>query len=182
VLFDDDETEAALAEKGAQMIVAFAQKVPLPSVVLGIEQRFTFGIIDPEASEVLPIPFVGSIDAVVKEAELDPNEDGRNTTSVWELKTGTGRWDENRLLYDFQPTAYRIAAREAAHATPALKVIVTTKTKKPDVQIARLVRSRRDEEELMMTASSVYRALEAGCEHPVRGWQCKTCPFAAACS
>lgn len=172
VLFDDGEDEAQLTQKGADMLQAFQRAVPLPERVFGIEERFSFEIVDPESGEVLPVPFIGSMDAVVSEA---------NEPVIWELKTGARRWDENRLLFDFQPTAYRVAVKQRTRREARLKVIVTTKTRKPDVQVERLVRTQKDERELMSTASSVFRALEAGCEHRVRGWQCKSCPFEGVC-
>jgi CRISPR/Cas system-associated exonuclease Cas4 (RecB family) len=180
-LFDDGESEEDVVNKARTMLEVFAQKVLLPSQVHAIEQRFNIEIIDPETSEVLPIPMVGSIDAIVGYGPDDSEIEHPPEVRVWELKSGARRWDENRLLFDFQPTLYRMATREFGAVDPVLEVIVTTKTRKPDVQRERLVRTTRDEAELMTTAASVYRALQAGCEHPVRGWQCKSCPFAEVC-
>ena len=60
-------------------------------------------------------------------------------------------------------------------------LLVTTKTKTPDVQVEHLVRHRRDEREFAEIAFGVHRAIGAGADHPIRGWQCRGCPYADAC-
>jgi hypothetical protein len=64
----------------------------------------------------------------------------------------------------------------------AVSLIVSTKARKPDVQIERLVRHPQDEDELVELAVTVLAAVEAGIDHRIRGWQCKCCPFAGACA
>ena len=39
-----------------------------------------------------------------------------------------------------------------------------------------------DEDDLAYVARGVLRAVAAGVDHPIRGWQCKGCPFMAVCS
>ena len=62
-----------------------------------------------------------------------------------------------------------------------LKVLVTTKTLKPDVQVERIVRHDRDEVELIEQVFSVVRAVEAGLDHRLRGWACRGCAYAGVC-
>ena len=62
-----------------------------------------------------------------------------------------------------------------------LTLLVTTKTKVPDVQVEHLVRHRRDEREFAEIAFGVHRAISAGAEHPLRGWQCRGCQYSDAC-
>jgi CRISPR/Cas system-associated exonuclease Cas4 (RecB family) len=50
------------------------------------------------------------------------------------------------------------------------------------VQVESLVRSGADEDDLAYLARGVLRAVEAGVDHPIRGWQCKGCPYMAVCS
>jgi len=60
-------------------------------------------------------------------------------------------------------------------------LLVTTKTKTPDVQIERLVRHERDEDEFVHVAFGVHRAIAAGVDYPKRDWGCRSCPFADRC-
>ncbi len=78
-------------------------------------------------------------------------------------------------------TGYGMASRSLGYDGAALEILVTTKTKAPDVQITSLVRHRRDEKELLTTVFGVRAAVAAGVEYPLRGWQCRTCAHAAAC-
>lgn len=127
----------------------------------------------PVTGELLPVPLVGALDALVV-------EDGAET--IWELKTGKRKWSADALDYDLQTTSYRIAARELGRGDDlALKLVLTTKATQPDVQVERLVRHRRDERELVETIFAVHRAVEAGVDFPNRGWQCRTCAWAGAC-
>jgi hypothetical protein len=71
----------------------------------------------------------------------------------------------------------RFAFRRSAE----MKLLVTLKWARPDVQVEELVRTGRDHVELVETALSVWRAVDGGADHRVRGWQCRTCPFAGAC-
>jgi CRISPR/Cas system-associated exonuclease Cas4 (RecB family) len=171
VLYQDDETEDGLVDKGIEMVAAFWQQMPLPDGVIGIEKRFSIELHDPETGEVLP-PLVGSIDAAVE-------VQGRPV--VWELKTGKQRWSEDQLLHDFQATAYQRAFRAEYGVNPGLLLGVVTKTRQPTVQLSRLRRGAADERELLETASSICRAVEAGVDHRVRSWACKSCEYAGAC-
>ena len=63
---------------------------------------------------------------------------------------------------DPQPTAYTIAARELGYRDAEVKLLVTTKATKPDVQVKRLVRRCADEREFAETTRDVLRALKAG--------------------
>jgi CRISPR/Cas system-associated exonuclease Cas4 (RecB family) len=171
VLYQDDETEEGLVDKGIQMLDAFWQQMPMPDAVIGIEKRFSLDLHDPDTGEVLP-PLVGSIDAAVE-------VQGRPV--VWELKTGKQRWSEDQLLHDFQATGYQRAFRTEYGMNPELVVAVVTKTRQPTVQLSRLRRGPGDERELLETASSICRAVEAGVDHRVRTWACKSCEYAGAC-
>jgi hypothetical protein len=178
ILFDDEEDEDALLTIGARMLDAFLDRVPLPDRVIAVEAPFRLQVFDPETGEALPAPLIGAIDAVV---ELSRRRE------IWELKSGKKRWAQDAVLYDFQPTAYRMALRAQAaagrkpHPDVHLKLIVTTKAKTPDVQVEDLVRSEDDERDLAETAASVMRAARSGCFHPVRSWMCGTCEYAEVC-
>lgn len=176
VLFEDGEDVPALVNTAVNMLEAFLAAVPLPARLLHVELPFSLELVDPETGEVLPVPLIGAIDAVT--AEPDGIE-------LVEVKSAKRRWAQDSVLFDFQPTAYRIAIRgliPKQRNDPKLKLLVTTKATKPDVQIEALVRTKADERDLMETAASVYRANQAGCWHPVRSWACGRCEFAEVCA
>ena len=118
------------------------------------------------------MPLIGAVDAVVSDGE---------TTAVWELKTGKRRWDRNQTEFDLQSTAYATAAEELGYGGAEMKVLVTLKWARPDVQVESLARTGRDLQELIETALSVHRAIDSGVDHRVRGWLFRTCPFAGVC-
>jgi len=177
ILFDDDEDEDALRTIGGRMLDAFLERVPLPDRVLHVELPFRLELFDPETGEALPMPLIGAIDAVVESSRR---------RELWELKSGKKRWAQDAVLYDFQPTAYRMAlrarsARRESTVDADLKLIVTTKAKTPDVQIERLVRGDDDERDLAETAASIIRAVRVGCFYPRRSFFCGTCEYADVC-
>jgi hypothetical protein len=63
-----------------------------------------------------------------------------------------------------------MAARELGHEDAEVKLLVTTKTRKPDVQVERLVRRGGDERELAETVLDVLHAVRAGVDVRIRGW------------
>lgn len=174
VLFEDGEDVPALVNTAMTMLEAFLAAVPLPEGLLHVELPFRLDLTDPETGEMLPMPLVGAIDAVFEVAR---------SLELWELKSGKKRWSEDAVLFDFQPTAYRMAMRQAGYGSgsPKLKLLVTTKTQKPDVQVEDLVRTPADERDLMETASSIYRATLSDCFHPIRSWMCRQCEYADVC-
>ena len=177
VLFEDEEDEDALLTIGARMLDAFLERVTLPERVFHVELPFRLTLFDPETGEELRAPLIGAIDAVV---ELSRRRE------IWELKSGKKRWAQDAVLYDFQPTAYRMAlraraARSRSEPDSHLKLIVTTKAKTPDVQVENLVRGEDDERDLAETAASILRAVRSGCFHPVRSWMCGQCEYADVC-
>jgi hypothetical protein len=172
VLFDDDEQDLeGVVAIGARMLAAFLGAVALPEKVLEVEHPFALELRDPDTGELLPVPLVGAIDAVVV---------ARGKVVLWELKTGKKKWSADQVAFDLQPSAYlRRAAQQWAE--PQLKLIVTTKAKSTIVQIEEVERLPQDHADLSATAASVLRAVGAGVDHPIRGWQCRSCAVAGHC-
>jgi len=173
VLFDDaDEDLGKCIDLGLKMLDEFILRVPRPDEVLDVERAFVLELAHLVTGEIASVPLIGAIDAIVV-------DEGK--TAVWELKTGKKKWSADQLEYDPQMTAYSMAARELGHDDAGLKLLVTTKTKTPDVQIERLVRHRADKQELAETALTVLQAVSAGIDYRVRGWGCKTCQHSGVC-
>jgi CRISPR/Cas system-associated exonuclease Cas4 (RecB family) len=173
VLFDDEgEDQGTMTDSAIRMLDVFLAKVPRPEMTVGVEIAFSLELSHPVTGEILPVPLVGAIDAIVVD---------RGKGAIWELKTAKKKWSADQLEFDLQLTAYGIAARRLGYEGSDLKLLVTTKTAKPDVQVLCIVRCRRDEEELAVIAYGVLEAAAAGIDYPSRGWQCRTCPYAGAC-
>lgn len=173
VLFEDDEDLGECIDLGTRMIDTFIATVPRPDLVLGVEVAFSLDIPNPRTGELDSMPLIGAIDALVIDNDVP---------MVWELKTGKKKWSEDQLEFDLQPTAYKMGARAHDIEDAAVKVLVTTKAKKPTVQIETVTRTARDEHELGIILHNVHTSMDHGIEHPIRGWQCKSCPYAGRCS
>jgi len=177
VLFDDDEDVDALLVIVGRMLDAFLERVTLPEQVLHVEQPFRLELFDPDTGEVLPMPLIGAMDAIVESSQR---------REIWELKSGKKRWAQDAVSFDFQATAYRMAERQTGRgmqerASADLKLIVTTKARTPDVQVEALVRDEADERDLAETAASIVRAIRSDCFHPIRSWMCGQCEYADVC-
>jgi hypothetical protein len=142
-------------------------------MVLGTELAFETEVVHPMTGEVLPIPVVGAMDAVVVE------DDGIGT--LWELKTAKKKWSPDQVEFDPQVTLYRKAARELGFDGVRLRIIVTTKAREPRVHTLDATRNDADELELAELFFEVHRAIEAGVAPRQRGWACRTCSYSSSC-
>jgi hypothetical protein len=64
----------------------------------------------------------------------------------------------------------------------ALRFQVVTKTKVPAVPVVDIHRDDQAEADFVRTATGVLKAIDAGVSYPIRGWQCRTCPYESACN
>jgi hypothetical protein len=170
-LFEDEEDLGETIDLGLRMLDAFILHVPRPEQVLGVEVPFVLEVVHPVTGEIAPVPLIGGMDAVV----LDEAK-----VVVWELKTGKRKWSD-QLEYDPQPTGYQMAARELGHEDPQVKLLLSTKTTRPDVQVERLVRRPADERELAETVLDVAHAVKVGVDVRIRAWGCRSCTYASRC-
>ena len=172
VLFDDDEDEGLLVDRAMTMLDVFVQQFELPEQVLGVEVAFSMDLVDHETGEVLPVPLIGALDAIVAK---------KGVPKVIELKTGKRRWCQDQLAFDLQPTAYKLAAEELGYMQPKVELVLTTKGKAPALQVEEFVRTDADERDLVATAFGVLRAVDAGVDYPTRCWACRGCAYQGAC-
>lgn len=173
VLFDDeDENERKLVDAGLKMLRVFLARVRRPEVVLGVEVPFATELTHPRTGEVLPVPLVGALDAIV-------NDDG--VKRVVELKTAKRRWSDDQLEFDLQVSIYKLAAASLGHGDAGLRLLVTTKGVHPEVQSEDLVRHDADVDEAVDVVFGVHAAVAAGADHRNRGWWCRSCPYASSC-
>jgi hypothetical protein len=175
-LADTDEGGPHQTDVGISMLQAFheqADKALGTATVEAIEHSFSVAIRDPHSGEELEEKLVGRIDLLL-------HDDGDRRVIVGH-KTAAKRWSEDALRYDWRPAAYRLAARSSGLGDPRLRYQIPTKTRFPIVQIADVARDDEDERDFLRTVVGVLRAVEAGVDYPVRGWACRSCPFAHAC-
>lgn len=176
VLFDGpDENADRFIERAVVMFKTFRELVPRPQEVIGTEIAFATEIEHPHTGEVLPLPVIGAIDAIVIE------DDG--VLSLLEHKTSRAKWPTSggASQHDPQMTLYKKVARQLGHDDLRLRVIVVTKAEEPQVQRLDIDRSDADEVELAELFFDVYGAIEAGVSFRQRGWACRTCQYASSC-
>jgi putative RecB family exonuclease len=172
---DGDEGGPNQSDVGISMLHAFyeqAHQVLGTAAVESVERTFSVTISDPQTAERLEEKLVGRIDLLLR--------DGDRRVIV-EHKTAAKRWSEDALRHDCQPAAYRLAARALRLGEAGLRYQIITKARIPVVQIADVQRDEEDERDFLRTVVGVLRAVEAGVDYPVRGWACRSCPYAHAC-
>jgi CRISPR/Cas system-associated exonuclease Cas4 (RecB family) len=172
---DNDTTREQIVDKGVSMLEVFyehAGKTAAEFDVVAVEKSFAVSIHDVETGELFEELLVGTIDLIV-------NESGQRI--IVEHKTAQKKYSLDQLRFDIQPTAYKLAAREMGLGEVGLRFQVITKTKAPAIQIADVRRDERDEDDFLRTVGGVLRAIDAGVSYPLRGWQCRTCPWAGPC-
>lgn len=173
---DDEEDEGgAHVDKGVAMLKVFHQHAVAagPVIVKSVEQRFSVALFHPETGEVLDERLAGVMDLVVE-------EEGRNV--VIDHKSAAKKFALDQLRWDFQLTAYQLAARELDLGEVGLRYQVITKTKKPAIYIDEIRRDEQDEADFLSLAVGVLKAIDAGVSYPQRGWQCRSCPYQGACN
>ena len=168
---DDGADPGVMIDKGVSMLHAFYEQAGIPEVV-AVEHGFAITLQDIDTGQPLEEQLVGTMDLLIREEDR---------VVVVEHKTAARKYTEDQLRYDFQPTAYQIAARESGLGDVALRFQVVTKTKVPAVQVTNIYRDERDEQDFLRTAGGVLKAIDAGVSYPVRGWQCPGCPYESAC-
>jgi CRISPR/Cas system-associated exonuclease Cas4 (RecB family) len=168
---DEDDDPGIMIDKGVSMLHAFYEQAGSPQVE-SVEHGFAITLHDVATGEPLEEKLVGTMDLLIR-------EEGRLV--IIEHKTSARRYTDDQLRYDIQPTAYRIAARESGLGDGALRFQIVTKSKVPAVQVVDVRRNVHDEWDFLRTAGGVLRAIDAGVSYPIRGWQCRSCPYESAC-
>ena len=169
---DDDDDPVVMIDKGVSMLHAFYEQAGTPEVE-SVEHGFTITLHDLDTGKALEEQVVGTMDLLVREG-------GR--VVVVEHKTAARKFTEDQLRFDIQPTAYQIAAQESGMGDVGLRFQIVTKTKVPAVQVVDIHRDDQAEADFVRTATGVLKAIDSGVSYPVRGWQCRGCPYESVCS
>lgn len=169
---EDGMSLDAAIEKGRQMLDVVLAHPVASAKVLAVEQKFTVDLHHPVTGEVLEERLTGVIDLVTE-------EEGRRV--LVEHKTASKKWGPDQLRFDTQLSAYAYAAEQLTWGDPALRFSVVTKTKVPAVQVEDVRRDDGDVRDFLHQAYGVLKAIDAGVSFPIRGWQCRTCPYRRRC-
>jgi len=170
---DEEEDLGGIVDLGIKMLGVFHTHAAGRVVqVDSIEEPFAVDLHDPESGEILEEKLVGFFDLVLREQER---------RVVVELKTSARRYTQDQVAFDLQPSAYKFATEEMGWAGATLRYAIVTKTKSPVVQEEELLRGPLARDDFLRTAVGVLRAIDAGVSFPLRGWQCRTCPFKVPC-
>lgn len=156
------------AEKGAEMLRVFLDKVDRDINVIAVEQAFEI--------ELEPGRNVsGYIDLILQDKER---------ILVVDIKTSSSSYGKDRLDYDLQPTTYVAAAEQMydAEGKVDFEYWVLTKTKKPAFRIYPVVRDEQDRNELIEAFHEVEAASIFGVFPRMRGWMCFGCEFRDRCN
>jgi CRISPR/Cas system-associated exonuclease Cas4 (RecB family) len=159
---------------GKRMLTAFVEHdAGREFEVVDVERRVSALLHDPETGELLEERLTGFVDLLVR-------ENGRHV--VVEHKTSARRYTEDQLQFDHQPTAYLLALRQHGFTDVGARYEIVTKTKTPVVQVEEVHRHGKDEDDFLRVAVGVLRGIDAGVTFPVRGWQCRSCPYRRRCA
>jgi CRISPR/Cas system-associated exonuclease Cas4 (RecB family) len=170
---DEDEDLGTVVDLGIKMLTVFhAHSAGRVVQVAAIEHPFAVELHDPDTGEVLDEQLAGFFDLVLVE---------ENQRVIVELKTSARKYTQEQLDFDLQPSAYQYAAGELGWSEASLRYAIVTKTKNPVVQEEDLLRGPLAEDDFLRTTVGVLRAIDAGVSYPVRGWQCRSCPYKAPC-
>ncbi len=173
ILFNEKDNAEALLETGKALLSHFHSNAPRPHRVLAVEAPFSVEIFDPATGEVWPERLAGYFDAVTQD------ENGK--IHILEHKTAARKWADDRLANDLQITAYHFAAQELGFANAQVDIQVLLKTKQPALTIYKPARTTRDHLDFLSVASGCLKAINAGADHPIRDWHCKSCPYSSSC-
>jgi CRISPR/Cas system-associated exonuclease Cas4 (RecB family) len=176
VPLEDDEEGTSFAEavsKGGQMLDVALAHPSAQAHVVSVEESFIVDLYDVESGEVLDEKLLGIIDLVVM-------EDGHRV--LVEHKTSSRKYSPDQLNYDTQLSGYAFAAERLGWGEVGLRFSVVTKTKVPALHVDDVRRDEGDVTDFLRTAVGVLKAIDAGISFPVRGWQCRGCPYRSRCS
>ncbi|MCA9670680.1 MAG: PD-(D/E)XK nuclease family protein [Myxococcales bacterium] len=161
----------ALRRLGLEMLDVFHVGALRPRRVLGVEQAFSIALVD-DYGMPIPVRLVGAFDAVIE----------TDRVRVVEHKTAARRWSSSQLEHDLQLSAYSLAAPYMGLGNAGLQLNVLLKTKTPKLVVHRPERGARAHAEFIEIAQSVLRAVDAGVDHPLRGWHCRGCCYRQRCT
>lgn len=175
VKIDGDDVMTDYIEIGAEMLAAFHGHVAsseLPKVA-DVEKPFLVELRDPATGEIIEERLAGVIDLVVQ---------GDDRDVIVEHKTSAKRYSEEQMQHDLQAAAYLYAGRKLGLKDPAMRYQILLKTKMRSVQVADVTPATTANEDLLVTVVGILRAIEQRIFYPIRGWQCRSCPYAFPCS
>jgi len=171
-----DESEENLLALAGRMLSAFLDRQhEQPSEVIAIEESFRI-----EIGDDLP-PLVGRIDLI----EIATGEDGQRTLCLTDFKTSSRKQtlDDigNEQLLIYGRAAVGLGLVNAFNLPLALRYLLVTKTKEPQVLTVPAEHTPRDWTRLVEKIRMTWRGMQAGVVFPVTSWRCSGCGHARLC-
>ena len=115
----------------------------------------------------------------------------RRPCSAADARPTKGPWTTTTSRVSMQPRSARFRPRSLSgpRRRPSSRPKLLPRSSHPSSRrlgarrskIAEVSRDEHDEADFLKTVVGVLRAIEAGVDYPVRGWACRSCPFAHAC-
>ncbi len=172
---DDEEGQYdEVIAKGLEMLeVTLTHPSAQPEQIVAVEEPFVVDLFDPETGELLDVQLRGVLDLVTE-------EEGRRY--ITEHKSAARRYSLEQICNDAQLAAYAYASERMGWGTEiGLRFSVTTKAKKPELQIEPVLRDEKDQLDFLRQVSGVLKSVNAAVNYRVRGWQCRTCQYRTRC-
>ncbi len=164
-----NETPESIEATAQALVRAYlAEYGDLP--VIAVEQPFKVDISDPETSEYIERPLVGSFDLIIG-----------NGDKIVHLKTTARGWSKLSLKRHL-PIGAIVAAANVLHGGPSRVTVHTLlRQKRPRVELHRVERGEADNRWFFEAAKDIEAAIHAGHFPPSPGARCRDCEFAARC-
>ena len=172
-----DENEENLRALAERMFAAFLEyQGSRTSEVIAIEENFRI-----EVGDDLP-PLVGKIDLI----SIEPDAAGHRTLCLTDFKTAAKKPSLDDLGADqlqlYGRAAVGIGLVNAFRLPLALRYLVITKVKNPEVISVPVESTPRAWNRLREKIRQTWRGMSAGVVFPSGGWRCASCGYGARCA
>ena len=172
-----DESEDNLRSLAERMFAAFLEyQQSRTSEVIAIEECFRI-----ELGDDLP-PLVGKIDLI----EIEADAEGHRTLCLTDFKTAARKPTLDDLGSDqlqlYGRAAVGLGLVNAFRLPLALRYLVVTKTKNPEVISVPVESTPRDWNRLREKIRQTWRGMQAGVIFPSPSWRCSGCGHAQLCA
>ena len=159
-----------LFEIGLMMLDKINNEIPILNLKYGIknnclnEQWLECILEDPFTKEKLTLPIKGKADKIV------------NDEDIWEVKTSSGKWNENDIKYKWQTMFYGWTYFILKGRHPKnIRYLIVTKQKTPQIQILEANYTLDDYSKLFTECKNIINKIELGIYDKTEEWHPKYC-------
>jgi putative RecB family exonuclease len=176
VVFDNGMTPRKMEDTGIAILRCFYDTCT-PGEIIAVEAPFRLRKLDPANGTPLPLPLVGVIDLVERDAS------GRIVAV--DHKTAARKYTLDKVEQDLQLTIYSAALKRSRIVNGApevhVRLDVLLKTKTPDLCLYESVRTDEHRRKMFKTVQAIANAIEQKLFYPNPGWQCPSCQYKTSC-